>query len=220
MATVAFSPTIYYNTFGPHPPALELNPGDTLITDILDTYGVDAAGNKVAERPNPVVGPFHIAGARPGDTLVVKIKRLVPTRSWGMSYRTLRPTVVPAALVPELPPREIVRWTVDRAHGVVYPEDAPAGLKSLRIPIQPVLGCIGVAPTLNQLISTYTCGSFGGNMDSPRVTPGSTLYLPVICGGRPAVLHRRARRPGSRGNRRDGHRGVHAGRNGNRLAAR
>ena len=183
MAIINFHPARYYNTFGPHPPARDLHPGDTLITGILDTYGQDSAGHKIAPRPNPLVGPFNIIGAVPGDTLVVKINQILPTRSWGMSYRSLRPTVVPAAMVPELPPREIVRWTVDAGNGVVYPEDPPAGLKNLRIPMQPMLGCIGVAPPLNQFISSYTCGNYGGNMDSPRVTAASTLYLPVFVEG-------------------------------------
>ena len=64
-----FSPTTYWNTMGSHPAALTIKPGDTVVTTTVDALGVDANGEQVATRGNPQTGPFHVEGAKPGDTL-------------------------------------------------------------------------------------------------------------------------------------------------------
>ena len=60
-----YDPTHYYNTFGPHEPALRVSDGDTIITTTLDARGRDAGMQELAERPNPLTGPFYIEGADP-----------------------------------------------------------------------------------------------------------------------------------------------------------
>ncbi len=50
--------------------------GDTVIAETVDASGLDASEVAVAERPNPMTGPFFIEGAGPGDTLAVRIDRL------------------------------------------------------------------------------------------------------------------------------------------------
>ncbi len=178
-----FSPLTYHNTFGSHAAVFTLQPGDTITTTTLDAHGFDSSGAAVAERSNPLTGPFAVRGARPGDTLAVHILRLTPNRSYGFSYRNLRPNVVLPGMVPQLPPREAVRWLVDLTTQTTRPETPPATLPGLSIPLSPMLGCIGVAPDRRQSIISYNCGNFGGNMDSPRITPGITLYLPVFSEG-------------------------------------
>jgi len=61
-----FEPKEFYNTFsGAHKPALTIKPGDHVITYTIDASGVDSAGVKRAQGPNPQTGPFYRA-ARPG----------------------------------------------------------------------------------------------------------------------------------------------------------
>jgi acetamidase/formamidase len=180
MASHFFSPLEYHNTFGPHAAVFTLQPGDTITTTTLDAHGYDSIGAAVGQRSNPLTGPFAVHGAHPGDTLVVHILRLTPNRSYGFSYRDLRPNVVLPGMVPQLPPREAVRWLIDTQNNTAVPETPPATLPGLSIPLNPMLGCLGVAPDRGQSIISYNCGIFGGNIDSSRIAPGITLYLPVF----------------------------------------
>jgi acetamidase/formamidase len=45
--------------------------------------------------------------------------------------------------------------------------------------MHPFLGCLGVAPALGEARTSFTPGEWGGNMDSPEVSAGHTVYLPV-----------------------------------------
>jgi len=49
---------------------------------------------------------------------------------------------------------------------------------SFRIPVKPVIGVIGVAPPKGEA-STMEQGDFGGNLDTPEITVGSRVLLPV-----------------------------------------
>ena len=50
---------------------------------------------------------------------------------------------------------------------------------SVKIPLHPFLGCVGVAPADGEMRSSIVPAEFGGNMDSPEASAGNTLYLPV-----------------------------------------
>ena len=52
----------------------------------------------------------------------------------------------------------------------------------IRIPYQPMLGCIGTSPDWG-VPSTFPAGPHGGNLDLVEVCPGSTIYLPVSIPG-------------------------------------
>ena len=58
------------------PPVATLKPGDILETKTFDAFGnvIKKPGDTMAmvKGDNPLTGPFAIAGAEPGDTLVVK----------------------------------------------------------------------------------------------------------------------------------------------------
>jgi amidase len=47
-----------------------------------------------------------------------------------------------------------------------------------RIPVKPVIGVIGVAPPKGEAL-TIEQGDFGGNLDTPEITVGSRVFLPV-----------------------------------------
>ena len=72
-----FVPKEFHRQFnGNIPPALRINPGDTVRTMSVDAGGVDEKGAHRSPGGNPLTGPFYIEGALPGDTLVVKLNRL------------------------------------------------------------------------------------------------------------------------------------------------
>src|ERR1700687_250860 len=62
------------------PPVATLKPGDILDTRTFDCFGgaIKKPGDPLSlvKGNNPLTGPFAVAGAEPGDTLVVKILEL------------------------------------------------------------------------------------------------------------------------------------------------
>jgi len=188
MSTHHFGPERYYNTLGSHAPVLRIAAGDTVLTSTADAWGADARREQVAARPNPQTGPFYVEGAEPGDTLVLRLDRLAPNRTYGFSSAQVAPNVVDPDYVPELPrlsngQRPQAEWYVDVATGMATLVAPETGLGRLALPLAPMLGCFGVAPAGGQAISTATSGPHGGNMDYRGFAPGVTVYLPVFVPG-------------------------------------
>jgi acetamidase/formamidase len=50
---------------------------------------------------------------------------------------------------------------------------------SVKIPLHPFIGCVGVAPADGEARSSIVPAEFGGNMDASEASAGNTLYLPV-----------------------------------------
>jgi amidase len=179
--TLHFTPTHYYITYSAaHPPALHVKPGDHVITQTVDAEGRDVADNKVADTPNPQIGPFYVDGAEPGDTLLVKLIRVEPNRATARMGGQL----APYALDPQFlrrAERQSARetWTIDKAHGVARTTTPSVKPGVIELPIAPMLGCIATAPRSDEAFTATTPGRFGGNMDYVGVTTGATLMLPV-----------------------------------------
>jgi acetamidase/formamidase len=183
MTTHRFSPTHYYNTLGAHEPVLRIADGDTVITTTADAGGHDEHGNQVAERPNPQTGPFYVEGAEPSDTLALHFNRLAPNRDSGYSCTCVAAHVVDPEFVRELPERGRAEWRIDRAAWTATLVSPVTKLGHLTLPLDPMLGCFGVAPEHGQAISTATSGPHGGNMDYRGFRSGVTAYLPVFAPG-------------------------------------
>lgn len=189
MTTHIFTPTHYYNTIGWHEPVLEIDPGDRVITTTLDAAGRDDHGDEVTSPGNPQTGPFYVRGAEPGDTLVFHIERVTPNRPYGWSALSLAEHVVDPWTVRDLyqpmpgQPSERASWALDLQNwtaSLVTPETM---LGRFTLPLDPMLGCFGVAPANRQAISTATSGPYGGNMDYRGFRAGATVYLPVSAPG-------------------------------------
>ena len=146
MARHVFAPERYYTTMGSHPAELHIAPGDTVVTTTVDARGQDASGQPITPRGNPMTGPFFIEGAEPGDTLVLHLDRLVPNRPTGWSSAVLAPNVVDPEFAQNLPERPIAIWDIDLARGEASLQTPVPGLEALRLPVDPMLGCFGVAP--------------------------------------------------------------------------
>ncbi|GAC1638228.1 MAG: acetamidase/formamidase family protein [Chloroflexota bacterium] len=166
---------------------LHIADGDTVTTTTIDAHGHDRHGKQVAQGGNPQTGPFYVDGAEPGDALVVHLDQLSPNRDSGWSGTVVAPNVVDPSYVREMPERSYVEWRIDRA-GATATLIAPATtLDGLTLPLAPMLGCFGVAPSGGQAISTATSAEHGGNMDYRGFVAGVTVYFPVFVPG--ALLH-------------------------------
>ncbi len=188
MASHEFQPTHYHLTLGSHEPVLRIADGDTVITSTLDAHGIDARGTQLSQPGNPQTGPFFVEGAEPGDTLAVHIDRIVPSRDRGWSSTVLAPNVLDPDAVPAFP-REgpEAEWHMDVAAGTATLLGPETRLGTFTLPLEPMLGCFGVAPALGQAISTATSGVYGGNMDYRGFGVGVTAYFPVFVPG--ALFH-------------------------------
>jgi len=178
-----FEPNRYYNSFGSFEPVLTIASGDCVFTSTLDAFGHGRDGSLVATPGNPLTGPFLIEDAEPGDQLVVYLEMISPNRDHGFTFSSIAPHIVDGSFVPELPTRDLTRWDVNVDAGIATLIDQQAEPHELTIPIAPMVGCIGVAPSGGQAISTATSGRYGGNMDYRHIATGATILLPVLTAG-------------------------------------
>ncbi|CAN7614344.1 acetamidase/formamidase family protein [Rhizobium rhizogenes] len=183
MATHRFAPTAYHNVLGSLFPALYIVDGDTVITETIDAAGYDRGNIRQAPGPNPMNGPIFVEGAEPGDSLKVEILGMVPTRDTGFTRSVVAGNVVDPEDVRTLPPSDRVIWQIDREALTARLSEPVAGLEALVLPLSPMIGCFGVAPSLGQAISTATSGEYGGNMDYRLLGPGTTIWFPVSAPG-------------------------------------
>ena len=183
MTTHRFDATHWYNVLGTQPPALRVASGDTIVTETLDAAGFDKDGAQRANGPNPLNGPVYVEGAAPGDALKVEILRMTPNRATGWTRASLAGNVVDPEAVRDLPSREKVTWSIDRQGGTLQLAEPVEGLEDFVLPLEPMIGCFGVAPALGQAFSTATSAENGGNMDYRGFGPGATVWFPVAVEG-------------------------------------
>ncbi len=187
MPTHHFQPTHYHTAIGSHEPVLRIGDGDTVVTTTVDAMGKDASDQRVTLSGNPQTGPFYVVGAEPGDTLVIQLDRISPNRAIGYTGSVVAANVVDPLYVRELPERELAEWQVDNEQSTATLIKPETKLGNLVIPVAPMLGCFGVAPSRGQTISTATSAEHGGNMDYRGFVAGVTVYFPVFVAG--ALLH-------------------------------
>jgi len=187
MTTHHFVPTKYYTTIGSHEPVLHIEDGDTVVTTTVDARGFDARRKQVSPRGNPQTGPFFVKGAKPNDTLVVHLDRIMPNRTYGWTANVVAGNVVDPEYVRELPKRRLAAWAVDGEEWTATLVSPKTKLGALALPLSPMLGCFGVAPAGGQAISCATSDQHGGNMDYNGFKEGVTVYFPVFVPG--ALFH-------------------------------
>jgi amidase len=186
MAEHRLEPAEFHSTIGAREPVLHVDPGDTVVTRTVDAAGVDFRGQQVAAPGNPVTGPFYVTGAEPGDALEVRFDRIWPNRDRAIASSSIAPRALDPEYVQEQPATAgpvVAEWQVDTAAGTATLLTPETGLGHFTVPIDPMLGCFGVAPELGQTISTRTSGPYGGNMDYRGFRTGVTVLLPVFTDG-------------------------------------
>jgi amidase len=181
--THTFEPTVFHRVFsGAIAPVLHIHPGDTIQTTTVDAGGRDAKGVRRSMGGNPETGPFFVEGAMPGDTLVVRLRRVRLNRdSAGSGDR-----IVPSAVTPgyfrnaKFDDKFDSEWKLDLQAGIGMLAKPTERMKNFRVQLKPMLGCVGVAPPANQSFRSGWLGPWGGNMDYSGVREGTTVYLPVF----------------------------------------
>jgi acetamidase/formamidase len=191
MQVIEFTPTPeqYAYTFGGVKPVQRIVPGTALKLWSEDAFNfalrstADLSSEKIDLRfVNPQTGPFYVDGAEPGDTLAIHIVDLTPARNFGASaaipfFGGLTSTGSTAMLQEALADTTWI-YHVDSSKNTVGFESR-FGELTIELPIEPMLGTIGVAPGANEVRTSLVPERFGGNMDSPEVKPGTTVYLGV-----------------------------------------
>lgn len=175
-------------TLGPYAdPVLEATPGDRIVVETLDAFGgrirtEQDRPSDILEMPfgNPQNGPIRIEGARKGDVLAVYVERIVPrgeqprgTTCLIHELGGLVGTDLTAMLNDPLP--EVVKKVAVDENWVYWSD-------RLRLPYDPFIGTIGLAPQIDS-ISSLVPANHGGNMDLPETRPGNVIYLPVRAEG-------------------------------------
>jgi acetamidase/formamidase len=176
-------------TFGGVEPIMRVRPGD-----ILDLYTEDAFGGSIrssSDLPstsirypfiNPQTGPFYVDGAEPGDSLAIHLIDVQPARDWAVSttvplFGSLTSTKFTPTLQPPLPERTWL-YAVDKVKGEVMFRAVDSD-HQVALPLQPFLGTVGVAPAAGEARNVLVPEAFGGNMDTPEVRAGTTIYVGV-----------------------------------------
>jgi acetamidase/formamidase len=184
--THVFEPTQFEHYFSDAiAPVLHVSPGDTVKTWSVDAGGTDAKGVRRTSGGNPLTGPFYVDGAIPGDTLVVHLNRLRLNRDSAISSPLIVNSALNAGYVAD---RKKVSdydadWKLDREGGFASLQKPTETMKNYKVPLAPMLGCVGVAPGGGNRFRSGYLGSLGGNMDYNQVREGVTIYLPVSAMG-------------------------------------
>jgi acetamidase/formamidase len=179
-------PGAYAYTYTPHlKPIARVKPGEVVTIHTADAFEnkLRTSCDKCSEKcrfpfVNPQTGPLHIVGAKPGDTLAVKIHDITPDRDYAVTalipgFGGLVGTSATAMLTPPL--REETKIMPIRDGHVVFSD-------RIRIPYKPFLGTIGVAPRI-EAINALTPSYYGGNMDCVETAPGNEVWFPVFVNG-------------------------------------
>jgi acetamidase/formamidase len=195
MDVIEYAPTReqYTYTFGGAAPVMRVRPGTVLHLWSDDAFGGalrsvdDLSRAKVDLRfVNPQTGPFYVEGAEPGDTLALHLVALEPARDWAASaaipfFGGMTSTDRVVTLQDPLPDTTWI-YELDRDRNTV----AFAARHSdhrVELPLEPMLGTVGVAPAGGEVRSSLVPDRFGGNMDTTEMRAGATVFLGVNVDG-------------------------------------
>lgn len=157
-----------------HQPVVKVRQNEVFIVETYNIFS-DIEGWKKARTtgkgriPN-VTGPIYVEGAMRGSVLKVDILDLKITNEVGGILAT------PGKRGFEEEMDDIKTKAVRIDKNFVYFSD------SLKIPIDPNIGKIGVAPHQGEIPSNLP-GPHGGNMDNKQIQKGASVYLPVFADG-------------------------------------
>jgi amidase len=155
-------------------PVATVSPGDHFVFETHDTstgriHRVEDVPEFVRIRDprkvNPAAGPVFIAGASPGDDLIVEILDIRLQLSG-----FVRVLAGAGVLQEEIEPDGVLMARIDGEHVVLG--------ERMRLPLRPMVGVIGTAPA-DGVIYTAAPGPQGSNIDINAVTVGARVHLPV-----------------------------------------
>ena len=156
-------------------PALRVASGDTVRIRTQDCFGnqVQAPEDQLDEIDwdaiNPATGPVYVEGAVPGGALKVSIDNIE------LDAQTASCTGKDEGVCGD-------RFDAWSTRLCAIEDGKLRWSDKLSIPLNPMIGVIGVAPE-GEPVNCGTPGSHGGNMDNTAITTGATLYFPVAVEG-------------------------------------
>lgn len=169
------------------PAVLEIDDGDELALQTWGMWGhavkpgdsieslLEIRKQHAGRGPHSLTGPVAVRGAKPGMCLKVEILELQLS---DFGYNLLLPKGQTRGLLADAFDEGQVRYfKLDTRHMTTEL------LPGLTLPLRPFLGIMGVAPDDQESHISSIPGPFGGNIDCPDLTTGSTLYLPVFAEG-------------------------------------
>ena len=155
-------------------PAVEVDSGDVVTFQTTDwAYERLWRGVPPEEIPdedyNIVTGPVVVRSAEPGDALRIDIGDIQIHRAWSV-------------WIPEFGP---LGDLTDRVHAdPLAIEDGRLRLSDrMTVPLEPMIGCIGLAPDCGTGSTLEPAYCYGGNLDLRELSSGAVLYLPVQAPG-------------------------------------
>jgi acetamidase/formamidase len=161
-----------------HPPLLTVPSGAEIVVEASEcSNGQVGPGSTHATiggldmaQIDPIGGPVHVEGARPGDVLQVDLLDLRPASyGWSANYPG-------SGLLPEdFPDPWLFVWDL-RGERAPYVGD-------ISVPIEPMVGIVGCTPAAAGVHSSIPPLRTGGNMDVKHIGIGTTVYLPVEVDG-------------------------------------
>lgn len=191
MDVIEFTPTFeqFAYTFGGAAPIMRVKPGQALRLWSEDAFNraLTSVDDKSSEKVdlryvNPQTGPFWVEGAEPGDTLAIHFVDLTPARDWGASaaipfFGGLTSTDRTAMLQDPLPDTTWI-YHLDSTRNTVGFQARHSDF-TVELPVEPMLGTVGVAPAAGEVRTSLVPERFGGNMDTPQMKAGTTCFLGV-----------------------------------------
>jgi amidase len=115
---------------------------------------------------NAVTGPVFIEGVMPGDAVSVEVLAIEP-RDWGWNAAIqgfgLLDGLLPEPMLERLPIQD----------GEVIVSDR------VRLPLRPMIGCLGLAPAEGATSSLSPAMPWAGNYDLTQIAPGATVLFPA-----------------------------------------
>lgn len=161
------------------PPRLTIEPGDTVQMEMADASGYQVQPDWTAKefreqfdssKVHSLTGPIAVAGAEPGDQLVVHIEEF-EHRGW--AWTSLIPGL--GLLAEDFPDHHLFIWKLQGKQTRSFP--------GVTLDLNPFAGIIGVQRAEAGEFRTRAPGVFGGNMDVRHLTAGTKLHLPVHTAG-------------------------------------
>lgn len=148
--------------------------GDTIVFETYDcncnqiTCDSDDLELLDFDRVNPATGPVYIENAKPNQVLKVNINSI---------------DLQGNAVAMTGPGFGVLGDRIEKmTSNVLKIENDKAIFKNMELPLNKMIGVIGVAPSGDD-IKCGTPGSHGGNMDCKIIAEGASIYLPIFTEG-------------------------------------
>lgn len=122
---------------------------------------------------NPATGPVYIEGTQPGDVLRIDLLDIQ------VGSQSTMVTIPGEGVLGDIITHMETAVLQNREDDILF---RGAQGVNLRVPKQPMIGVIGVAPAQGD-VPNGTPGAHGGNMDCKLVSAGSSLFLTVGVAG-------------------------------------